>query len=119
VSIPRKIVEQVLDRDNHECVIAGPNCTHEATVADHRANRGAGGSKVLDSPECLVAACGIDNGAKEDADESTRADLVRRGVRVPKASTNAATRRRCAVTAVAYPDGTVWFLLPTGGRERV
>jgi len=119
MAIPRKLVDKVLGRDHHECVIAGPNCTRTATVADHRANRGVGGSTVLDCPENLVAACGICNGAKEDADADTRRDLIARGVRVVKAATNAATRRRCLVTHVTYPDGRVFFLLPNGDRQEV
>ena len=114
--IPKRVVAVVLERDNHECVINGPFCTGEATVADHRANRGAGGSKVLDDPRNLIAACTICNGLKEDADGNYRGELLRRGIRVEKTSTNHATLTRCAYTPVVYPDGTRKFLLSDGRR---
>jgi len=95
----------VLARDNHMCVIAGLNCVGVATVVDHRANRGAGGSVVLDSPENLISACPLCNGGKEDADGPYRAELVARGIRVPKRATNAQTVTRAAVTPVLYADG--------------
>ena len=115
MSIPRKVVAAVLARDNHRCVIAGPHCTGVATLADHRANRGAGGSKVLDIPENLIAACALDNSHKEDADGPYRAQLVARGIRVQKRATNAQTAERCASVPVLYSDG--WHYLE--GVERV
>jgi len=115
VSIPRKVVAAVLARDNHRCVIAGPHCTGLATVGDHRANRGAGGSKALDIPENLIAACALDNSHKEDADGPYRAQLVARGIRVQKRATNAQTAGRCASVPVLYHDG--WHYLE--GIERV
>ena len=109
MSIPRKVVAAVLARDNHRCVIAGPHCTGVATLADHRANRGAGGSKVLDIPENLIAACALDNSHKEDADGPYRAQLVARGIRVQKRATNAQTAERCVNIPVQYADG--WYRL--------
>jgi len=99
----------VLARDNHVCVIAGLNCVGVATVVDHRANRGAGGSVVLDSPENLISACPLCNGGKEDADGAYRAELVARGIRVQKRATNAQTAERCTNIPVQYADG--WFRL--------
>jgi len=109
VSIPRKVVAAVLARDNHRCVIAGPHCTGLATVGDHRAGRGAGGSKVLDIPENLLAVCPLCNGGKEDADGPYRAQLVARGIRVQKRATNAQTAERCVNIPVQYADG--WHYL--------
>ena len=109
--IPKKLVAQVLERDGGRCVIAGPACLGEATVADHRANRGAGGSTVLNDMRCLIAACGLCNSFKADASRWDRDELVRRGVIVLKAATNHETVRRCQMTAVEYPDGAVWWLL--------
>jgi hypothetical protein len=114
--IPKKLVTLVLERDDGWCVIAGPACLGEATVADHRANGGFGGSKILIDPRNLIAACGLCNGWKEDTSRWDRAELVRRGVRVRKAATNQETVRRCQNTAVEYPNGDVWFLTRDGRR---
>jgi len=117
--IPKKLVAQVLERDGGMCVIAGPACLGEATVADHRANRGAGGSTVLNDVRCLIAACGICNGLKADASRFYRDELVRRGVIVLKAATNAETVSRCANRWVEYPDGSLWFLTRDGLRSEL
>jgi len=115
VPIPKKIVALVLERDKYRCVLAGPECTGVATVADHRANRGMGSSGVLNSPSNLIAACERDNGAKEDAYGVILAELKRRGVRVEKDSTNAKTLARCLSIPVLYPDG-VERVLTSDGR---
>lgn len=114
--IPKKLVAQVLERDDGWCVIAGPACLGEATVADHRANRGAGGSTVLNDLRCLIAACGLCNGWKADASRWDRDALIGRGVIVLKAATNQETVRRCQMKAVVYPDGRVLFLTRDGRR---
>ena len=105
----------VLTRDGGRCVIQCPNCLGVATVADHRANRGSGGSSLLDSPECLIAACWACNGWKEDCVGEDREDLIRCGIRVLKAATNALTYLRCLETPVLYPDGL--FMLCGDVRE--
>lgn len=117
MSIPKKLVKLVLERDGFWCMIGGPNCLRQATVADHRAPRGMGGSKQLNRPECLISACGLCNGDREAASGVWRLELESRGVIVPKDSTNAKTIVRCASTPVRDPWGDVWFLLPDGGRE--
>lgn len=117
--IPPRMRDGVLERDGGRCVIAGPFCTVVATVADHRANRGHGGSKVLNDPRCLVAACELCNGWKEDAHGEDRERLIYRGIRVEKDSTNAKTVSRCANKTVLYPDGRWFFLLADGTREEV
>lgn len=114
--IPKKLVALVLDRDRGRCVLNLPRCLGSASVADHRANRGSGGSKVLDDARALIAACGICNSDKADASGETRAELIRRGVIVEKAATNHQTVVRCAYTPVEYPDGLVWFLTSDGRR---
>lgn len=120
MSIPKTAkarTDAVLERDGHRCVIGGPECRVRATVADHRANRGNGGSKLLNDLACLIAACVICNGLKEDADGPYRARLVAHGIRVEKAATNAQTLERCRLRPVLYPDG--WFRLVEGRREPV
>ena len=114
--IPAKIRDLVLKRDHFRCVINGPGCQGVATVADHRANRGAGGSKILNDPANLVAACWIDNGWKEDSTGALRLELVRRGVRVIPDATHAKTLLRAQITPVEYPDGTVALLTSSGLR---
>jgi hypothetical protein len=112
-----KLKAIVFDRDGNRCVIAGPNCTGVAVDPDHRANRGSGGSKVLDIPENIISACRLCNGMKEDVDRERRADLIARGLRVEKAATNAVTVERCRLRPVMYPDG--WFFLEGNSRREV
>lgn len=119
MAVPRWLRDLVLRRDGHMCVIAGPSCTGRATVADHRANRGAGGSRLLDDPRNLIASCGLENQLKEDAHGEDLERLIERGIRVRKAATNAATLGRCAISPVMYPDGSWWLLDNSGGREEV
>lgn len=101
------------------CVIALPGCSGRAETLDHRANRGSGGSQVLNAPYCLVGACRFCNGAKEDADGQARRALIARGVRVVKRATNEQTADRCRDTPVEFPDGSWWRLLADGTREPV
>lgn len=109
--LARKLVERIIERDGGFCLLALPGCLGEANVAHHRANRGMGGSPVLDHPANLVAACGPCNGAAEDAGAIVRLDLIERGLRVEKAATNDATLRRAIETPVEYLDRSRWFLL--------
>jgi hypothetical protein len=110
-----KVTKQVIARDDGLCQIKGENCTTLATCADHRANRGAGGSEILNGPECLIASCQLDNGAKEDADGPYRDSLILRGIRVVKRATNEATARLCALIPVEYADG--WYALHMDGTR--
>ncbi len=111
MSVPRKTVLQVLERDHGLCVIAGPLCLGEATEPDHRANRGAGGSKLLNDVRCLIAACGLCNGWKTTVHGDDRDLLIARGVIVEKAATNAGTLTKCQYTPLIYPDGSGYWLL--------
>lgn len=114
--VPRRIAAAVLDRDGHQCVIAGPGCLGRATEPDHRANRGSGGSTVLNDVTALIAACGICNGWKTTVHGAARQRLIDRGVIVEKAATNAATLTRCTLTPVVYPDGSEFWLTRDGRR---
>lgn len=109
----------VFARDGGRCVINGPSCTGVATCTDHRAGRGAGGSRVLNSPACLLAACQMCNGFKEDATGYQRDALEQRGVRVLKAATNLQTVVRCRETTVLYPDGVRYRLTDDGLRHQI
>lgn len=118
--IPKRIVRAVLERDNWTCQLAMvPECLVDATVADHRADRGHGGSKVLNDMACLVAACGICNGAKADAHSLQLIALRERGLDVLKAATNHATVARCRETPVQGLDGVWWWLTSDGRRVEV
>jgi len=115
--IPKPTTRLVLERDGGICVLQLPGCLGEATICDHRANRGAGGSKQLNDPACLIAACVLCNGAKEDTYGEHLARLRLFGQRVWKAATNLETVQRCRDTPVTYPDGTIWKLNSDGTRE--
>lgn len=101
----------VIERDGGFCLLALPGCLGEAQTTHHRANRGMGGSTVLDHPANLVATCTICNGNAEDAPALVRFDLIDRGLRVEKAATNDATLRRAIETPVEYLTGERCYLL--------
>lgn len=115
----QSVKELVYQRDGNRCVINGPRCTSVATCTDHRAGRGAGGSRELNTAACLVAACQLCNGFKEDAIGYHRQALEDRGLRVLKAATNALTAARCRETTVLYPDGVRYRLTDDGKRTPV
>lgn len=109
VVIGRKQFEQIRERDGGFCLLALPGCLGEGGVPDHRAGRGSGGSPILDHPANLILACAICNGTKESA--LVRLDLLERGLRVEKASTNAATLVRVKRRLVTYLDGERYWLI--------
>ena len=107
----------VLERDGGFCLMAIPGCLGEAQTTHHRANRGSGGSPVLDHPANLVAVCSLCNSRAEDAHAIVRMDLIERGLRVEKAATNAATLERAKRTPVEYLTGQRWFLISDTERR--
>lgn len=118
MSIPRATKKLVLERDNGLCVIDGPFCFGSASVVDHRANRGMGGSSMLDSPENLIAACPQCNGLKEDATGVYLEMLIRRGVRLLKRGQPALqVLERARAMPVEYPGGQWWSLDEFGSRK--
>ena len=88
-----------------------PHCYHcgmeEDLVVHHRKNRGMGGSKLLDTPDNLMAVCSRYNGEMESVGEV--AALARQwGHKLPVwQSLN---------TPVFDVVGRWWFLLPDGSR---
>ncbi|QNA94221.1 hypothetical protein G4G29_14610 [Microbacterium sp. Se63.02b] len=64
-------------------------------------------------------ACSICNGRAEDASGIVRADLIRRGLRVEKAATNAQTLQRCIDTPVEYLDGELFYLVSATERRHI
>lgn len=109
--LSRRLFETIRERDNLFCLMALPGCMGEGNVLHHRANRGAGGSKLLDHPANLVLCCSLCNGAAECAGAIVRMDLIERGLRVEKAATNEATLRRAIETPVEYLDGERRYLI--------
>ena len=116
---PVTVKRAVIARDGGFCLLALHNCHGEATTAHHRANRGSGGSRVLNHPGNLVATCHQCNSDAEDAGAITRMDLIDRGLRVEKAATNAATLTRALNTPVTDLEGRRWLLIDEHTRKEV
>jgi hypothetical protein len=115
--ISKRLTALVLSRDENVCQLNLPGCTYTATVADHRANRGMGGSEILDNTVNLIAACGLCNGLKETVSGALLDDLKRRGVRLSRAGTNAQTLSYASDSYVQYRGGNWYRLDTTGGRQ--
>lgn len=116
---PVQVKRAVIVRDGGFCLMALPGCLGEAQTAHHRANRGAGGSRVLNDPVNLVAVCAPCNSAAEDAPALVRIDLIDRGLRVERAATNQQTLERAAATPVEYLDGERYWLVDASTRRHV
>lgn len=115
--IAKRTVKLVLERDGGICQLNLPGCAYVATVADHRANRGMGGSKELNDPACLIAACEPCNGVKETVSGDVLDRLKSDGLRVARAATNRDTLLRCIATPVRYRHGD-WYLLDSNGGRK-
>lgn len=115
----KRRVADVIRRDGGFCLLALHVCTGEAQVAHHRANRGMGGSPVLDDPANLVAACSACNWEAENAGAIMRMDLIERGMRVEKAATNVQTLARARQRPVEALDGERYFLISATERVNV
>ncbi len=118
-SPPVTIKRQVISRDGGFCLLALPGCQGEAITTDHRANRGAGGSRLLNPPANLIAACSICNGRKADAHAIVLMDLEERGLWVRPAATHEATLRRVLETPVEALDGLRYYLISATERVAV
>ena len=117
--IPRRVFEAVKERDGGFCLLALPGCLGEGGVADHRANRGMGGAKVLDHGAALILACAICNGRKADAHALTLFDLEERGLWVRPAATHTKTLARVLQTPVTDLEGRRWLLIDEHTRQEV
>lgn len=115
--ISKRLTALVLSRDGNVCQLNLPGCTYTATVADHRANRGMGGSDILDNTVNLIAACGLCNGLKETVSGPLLDELKRRGLRLVRAGTNAQTLLYASDSYVQYRSGDWYRLDTTGGRQ--
>jgi 5-methylcytosine-specific restriction endonuclease McrA len=106
MAIPKKLRNLILARDPH-CYHCGQ--TEELTV-HHRKNRGMGGSKLLDTPDNLMAVCSRYNGEMES--HPVVAQQARSwGHKLPVWESTG-----WPVFDVA---GGWWFLLEDGSRVRV
>lgn len=116
---PVSVKVAVITRDGHLCVLSLDGCTGEAQTTDHRANRGAGGSRVLNDPVNLIGSCQRCNGKKADAHGELREELERRGINVIPSSTHAKTLERARQTPVIFPDGLTYLLIDEHTRVLV
>lgn len=109
----------VIERDGGFCLLVLPGCLGEAQTTDHRANRGSGGSTVLDDPRNLIAACTLCNGKKADGHAIVLADLEERGLYIRKAATNQKTLLRAIETPAEYLDGDRFYLVSATERRHI
>ena len=116
---PVTVKRAVIERDGGFCLLALHRCTGEAQTTDHRANRGAGGSRVLNDPRNLVAACARCNSDKADGTAMVLMELEDRGLYVRPAATHAATLQRCIDTPVTDLEGRRWLLIDEHTRQEV
>lgn len=107
----------VIERDGGFCIYALPGCQGEATTTDHRANRGAGGSRVLNHGGNLCAICWRCNGAKADAPALVLLELEERGLYIRPAATHSATLLRALETPVEYLTGDRYYLVSATVRR--
>ncbi len=71
------MVTAIMVRDGGMCAVCGA----AATTANHRANRGSGGSRTLNRPSNGVAICELCNGLIED-DTPQRKLAIDRGIKI-------------------------------------
>jgi hypothetical protein len=116
---PVSVKRAVIARDGGFCLYALPGCQGEATTTDHRANRQAGGSRLLNHPGNLCAICWSCNSAKADAHAITLFDLEERGLWVRAGATHAATLQRVLETTVTDLEGRRWLLIDEHTRKEV
>lgn len=101
---------RVIELHGGFCLLALVGCLGEAQTTDHRANRQAGGSRLLNDPVNLIPACTICNGAKADAHAITLFDLEDRGLYVRAGATHAKTLAKVRLTPITDLDGERYYL---------
>lgn len=116
---PVTVKRQVIERDGGFCMLALHRCTGEAQTTDHRANRGAGGSRLLNDPSNLIAACSQCNGDKADGTAMVLMELEHRGLYIRPDSTHEKTLARARRTPVESMDGRWWMLVSATERFEV
>lgn len=104
------IRQQVLDRDDHVCVVRGSiwstvqPCGGALTI-QHRVGRGMGGSAMFDAPSSLLAMCAVHNGLAEASAEFAKY-CQRNGLSIPR---RIAAQFPIGRIPARYVDG--WHLL--------
>ena len=107
MAISKKMRELILARDGH-CYHCGTD--DDTLVVHHRKGRGLGGSKLLDTPDNLMAVCAFYNGDMESVSASAQQ------ARAWGHKLAVWERTERPVYDVA---GGWWFLLPDGNRVRM
>lgn len=113
----RKDVEFILDRDGGVCLMWGSNpfCAYYADTANHRINRGQGGSKRLNVRVNGCAICARCNGLIEHS--STLAEEARRrGVKVRSSYTAAKDLEHLCSIPLLHPVSGLYHLSPVGDK---
>ena len=105
MSVPARTRRLVFARDGDECVHCG---TTEGLTIQHRANRGMGGSKLLDTAPNLVVMCAEANQRLES--NAVFADLGRTlGWKIRRSDDP-------TMIPVRYASGDFYFLDKSGAR---
>ena len=105
-----ELKRRVIELHGGFCLLALVGCLGEAQTTDHRANRQAGGSRLLNDPVNLIPACTICNGAKADAHAITLYDLEDRGLYVRAGATHEKTLAKVRRTPITDLSGERWFI---------
>jgi len=115
----KKQTAEILERDDGVCLMWGssPFCAYYADVANHRINRGAGGSKGLNATVNGCAICTMCNGLIE-ADRHLAMVARVRGVKVRSSHNLARDLETLAGTPLLHPTIGPYFLGPDGKRVR-
>lgn len=67
MSVPKRLLAGLDDRDGHRCAMCGAES--DTLVPHHRANRGMGGRKSLNRLSALIWLCSLENGLVESDPE--------------------------------------------------
>lgn len=115
-TMPKKLVDLVLARDEGVCMIGAPGCLGVANCADHRTGRGMGGNPPLNVVYNLVAACSPCNGLKE-SDATVARDCEARGIKLRRSQSTIQDLRVALSRPVVDRSGMSWQLLEDGTRH--
>jgi hypothetical protein len=114
----KKQTNQILERDGGVCLMwnTNPWCAYEAEVANHRINRGAGGSKGLNAIVNGCAICSSCNGLIEH--DPGLAEVAReRGVKVRSSHNIARDLENLAAVALVHPVLGTYTITEDGNRH--
>jgi hypothetical protein len=108
--IPKKKRDTIVERDGERCVACGS--VWQLTI-HHRVNRGAGGSKLFDGYEFLLAVCNPCNVSFESSAEV--AQMARGlGYKLPR---NVAPAIDATKVPVYYQYLSKWYYLDANGKK--